>query len=433
MSNNFSERIYRDPIHNMIRLRTDTEEGRLLSSLIDTPEFQRLRRIKQLGLALFTYQGAEHSRFTHSLGVMHLACRIIEKLSLKYETARENSVVAKCAALLHDVGHGAFSHVFEKILGFKHEDYTIQAIKSNDTAIGKALRSFSSELPEKVCAVIRGDFERKWVSQLISSHLDVDRMDYLLRDAYMTGVKYGIYDLDWLIESIEIDLENDRIYVSSKGFHAVEDYLQARHYMFKQVYFHRNLRAAEVVLSSLIERAVDLVGEGKDVWFAEDTPFEKILKRKELTLDEHFQMDDSDVIFHIKKWQFAEDPILADLSRRFVNRQFFKAFDLDMDEKKKTDFLERSREEVERAGFDSKYYFIKDIAKDEPYIKNQSKKEKAIFVEVGYSNPEIKEISQISSAIRGLQGYQIHRICFPQEVKDAISKIYKNGEGAFSN
>lgn len=424
MKENHHERIYRDPIHNMIRLTISDAEDKLLADLIDAPEFQRLRRIKQLGLALFAYPCAEHSRFSHSLGAMHLAKRIVEKLSSKHKTARENSIFAKCAALLHDVGHGPFSHVFEKILKISHENFTVEIIKSEDTEISKILKRYSFELPEKIASVIQGTFSPRWVCQLISSQLDVDRMDYLLRDAHMTGVKYGIYDLEWIIESIEIDPQEEKIYVSSKGIHAVEDYIQGRHYMFKQVYFHRNLRSAEVVLSSLIQRAVDLVEKGETVWLAEATPFEKILRKQPLTTIEYLQMDDSDVVFHIKKWQQSKDKILADLSKRFIDRNFFKSFELDMNEEKNQEFLEKARTLVEKAELDPKYYFIEDIAKDEPY-KIKDDLNKAIFVEVGHSRPQIKEISEISQTICGLQKYEIRRVFLPQEIRDLASENYK--------
>src|SRR6266700_3571936 len=175
-----SERIYRDPVHNIIRLRSDTDDGRLLIRLIDTPEFQRLRRIKQLGLGLYTYQGAEHSRFTHSLGALHLMARILDRLRESNKISPEDRAAAKPAAL----------------------------------------------------------------AQLVSSQLDVDRMDYLLRDSLMTGAKYGLYDLEWIINALQIDEDGDRIYVAARGVFAVEEYLQARYYMFRQVYFHRTLRSA---------------------------------------------------------------------------------------------------------------------------------------------------------------------------------------------
>src|ERR671939_372045 len=362
-----SERIYRDPVHNIIRLRTDTDEGRLLVRLIDAPEFQRLRRIKQLGLALYTYQGAEHSRFTHSLGVLHLMTRVVNRLSEKYRIAAEDRAAACAAALLHDVGHGSFSHVMEKVLGFHHETWTVRVVLSDETEVGQVLRSYSEELPERVASIISGRFQPAALAQLVSSQLDVDRMDYLLRDSLMTGAKYGIYDLEWIINALQIDEENDRIFVAARGLYAVEEYLQARYYMFRQVYFHRTLRSAEAVLRSILRRALKLLESGSEVWCAPGTAFEKVLRRDPLSLTEHLETDDSDVLFHVKQWQISADPILSDLSRRFVQRRLFKAIDVDMPYEEHAGFLDAAREVTARRGFDPEYYFIEDHAGDVPY------------------------------------------------------------------
>lgn len=396
--------------------------------LIDTAEFQRLRRIKQLGLANFTYQGAEHSRFTHSLGALHLATRTLFKLQNTYKISDEARIAVRCAALLHDIGHGAFSHVIESVLHFHHEDFTIKAVLSEETEVGKVLKDFSGELPQDIANIINGTFRPFALSQLVSSQLDVDRMDYLLRDSLMTGAKYGIYDLEWIIKSLEIDEESDRLYVSARGIYAVEDYLQARYYMFRQVYFHRTLRSAEVVLRSLFKRSLQLFSEGKHIWYAENTPFEKILRGEKLTLAEHLEFDDSDVMFHIKQWEKSDDEILSDLAKRFLHRRLFKAFDLDMPDEERQDFLTKAREIVENAGFNPEFYYAEDMAGDVPYYfynKETTAPNKLIYVADGYSRPTIREISEISAAVRGLQrGYQIHRVCFPPEIKDEIAKLY---------
>ena len=422
------EKIYRDSVHNIIRLKTEDEAGKLLARLIDTAEFQRLRRIRQLGLAHFAYQSAEHSRFTHSLGALHLATRILAKLDLKYAIAPEAKIAVRCAALLHDIGHGAFSHVLETILKFHHESLTIEAVLNDETEVGRVLKHFSAELPRNVADIIRGTFYPSALAQLVSSQLDVDRMDYLLRDSLMTGAKYGIFDLEWIIKSLEIDEENDRLYVSARGIYAVEDYLQARYYMFRQVYFHRTLRSAESVLRALFRRALQLFQNGKAVWFARKTPFEKILKNEKLNLNEHLELDDSDVLFHIKQWEKCEDAILSDLAKRFLHRKLFKAFDLDMHEGSRQEFLVKARQIVENRGFNPEYYFVEDKAGDVPYYfytKQASEPKNLIYVEEGFSNPQIKEISEVSAAVRGLQkGYQMHRICFPAELENEMAKIY---------
>ncbi|HEX8142245.1 MAG TPA: HD domain-containing protein [Pyrinomonadaceae bacterium] len=425
-----SERIYRDPVHNIIRLRTDTDEGHLMVRLIDAREFQRLRRIKQLGLALYTYQGAEHSRFTHSLGVLHLMTRVLDRLGESFTITTEDRAAARAAALLHDIGHGSFSHVMEKVLSFHHEAWTVRAVLSEETEIGQVLRSYSEEMPARVASIIEGTFQPAALAQLVSSQLDVDRMDYLLRDSLMTGAKYGIYDLEWIINALQIDEGGERIYVAARGLYAVEEYLQARYYMFRQVYFHRTLRSAEAVLRSALRRALELLEAGESVWCAPRTAFEKVLRRQPLTLEEHLEMDDSDVIFHIKQWQRAEDTVLSDLSRRFISRRLFKAIDLDMPEAERQSFLAAARNAVKRAGFAPEYYFIEDHAGDIPYYnyytaEGAAEPKARIYVEDGYAHPRIREISEVSEAVRGLQrGYELHRICFPPEVKDEVYALY---------
>ncbi|HZI59409.1 MAG TPA: HD domain-containing protein [Pyrinomonadaceae bacterium] len=427
------ERIYRDPVHNIIRLQTDSDEGELMMRLIDTGEFQRLRRIKQLGLGLYTYQGAEHSRFTHSLGAFHLMTRVLDRLSDRYAISSADRIAARAAALLHDVGHGSFSHVMEKVLSFHHERWTVDVILNESSEIGTLLRSHSPDLPAKVASIIEGTFQPAALAQLVSSQLDVDRMDYLLRDSLMTGAKYGIYDLEWIINALAIDETADRIYVEARGVYAVEEYLQARYYMFRQVYFHRTLRSAEAVLRSIIRRTLQLFDEGQEVWHATGTAFEKILRREPLTITEHLQIDDSDFVFHVKQWQRSSDHILSDLSRRFIARRLFKAIDLDMPNEQKGDFLAAARSVVERAGFNPDYYFIEDRASDVPYYKHyaaqKAEPKTHIYVESGYASPRIREISEVSNVARGLQyPYELHRVCFPAEVKTEVYELYHRGD-----
>src|ERR671916_65595 len=324
--------------------------------LVDSFEVQRLRRIKQLGLALFTYQGAEHSRFAHSLGALHLMTRVLDRLSERYRIPEEARAAARAAALLHDTGHGPFSHVMEKVLNFDHE---------------------------------------------------------------------------WIINAIEVDEAADRIYVSARGLYAVEEYLQARYYMFRQVYFHRTLRSAEAVLRSVFRRALRLLEAGEKVWCAPGTAFEKVLRREPLALADHLEMDDSDVLFHLKQWQRAADPVLADLARRFVGRRLFKAIDLDMPEAERADFLDAARAAVARRGFDPAYYFIEDQAGDVPYYSyytaEGAEPKSLIYCEDGYARPRVREISEVSEAVRGLRGYSLHRVCFPPEAKEEIYALYHGG------
>ena len=378
------ERNYRDAVHNIVRVDLGAYGGELIGRLIDAPEFQRLRRVRQLGLAYFAYQTAEHSRFTHSLGALHLATRALERLSRKYEISDDDALAVKVAALLHDVGHGPFSHVIETALDFHHEDFTVEAVLDASGEIGAALNRQSPTVANDVADIIRGKFRRMALGQLVSSQLDVDRMDYLLRDTLMTGVKYGIYDLEWVLKSIEIDEERDQLYVSAAGIHAVEDYLQARYYMFRQVYFHRTLRAAEAVLRSTLKRALALFQQGGNVWCATGTAMESVLAGRKLSLGEHLSLDDSDFIFHIKQWARSEDKVFADLASRFIDRRLFKALDLDMEPEARNRFVDAARDAVAAAGFDPDYYFIEDTAGNNShffYSSDRGKPKDLIYVE----------------------------------------------------
>jgi uncharacterized protein len=355
--------------------------------------------------------------------------RVLDKLGESYEIDPKDRVAARAAALLHDVGHGSFSHVMEKVLGFHHEAWTVQVALNQETEVGKLLASYSSDLPSKVAAIIEGNFQPAALGQLVSSQLDVDRMDYLLRDSLMTGAKYGIYDLEWIINALAIDEEHDRIYVMNRGLYAVEEYLQARYYMFRQVYFHRTLRSAEAVLRSILRRALDLLESGTAIWYAADTAFEKVLRREQLTMTEHLEIDDSDILFHVKQWQRSNDAILSDLSRRFITRRLFKAIDVDMPVAERADFLARARGTVAATGFDPTYYFIEDRASDVPYYNYYTaagaEPKSRIYVEDGYAHPRVSEISEISNVVRGLQrGYELHRVCFPAEVKNEVYAHY---------
>jgi HD superfamily phosphohydrolase len=420
-----SQRNYRDPVHNIISLDESVIGDRLIVELIDSSEFQRLRRIKQLGLALFTYQGAEHSRFTHSLGVMHLMSRALDLLSVHHTISDEARTVGRAAALLHDIGHGPFSHVIENVFQFHHEDWTRRIVLDEQTEVNAILRRYDMSLPAKIASVYDHSYAPAFVPQLVSSQLDCDRMDYLLRDSLMTGAKYGIYDLEWVLRAIRIDEASGRAYVELKGLYAVEEYLQARYYMFRQVYFHRTLRSAQAVLVSTLRRARILMERGQLRLIG--SVFEKMLLGAPLSTLEYLQLDDTDVVFHLKQWSRESDPVLSDLAERFINRRLFKTVDLEIDSDATERFYSRAQEAVADAGFNPDYYLIIDHASDIPYYAYYSPIGKdpkgLIYLETGGLSPKIAEISQVSDVVRGLRGYQIQRVCFPAEVNDQISRL----------
>jgi HD superfamily phosphohydrolase len=421
------QRNYRDPLHNIISLDESLPDDRLIVELIDSAEFQRLRRIKQLGIAMFTYQGAEHSRFTHSIGVMHLMTRALNLLGAHHPISEEARLVGRAGALLHDLGHGPFSHVMEKVFRFHHEDWTRSIVLDENTEVNRTLRMCDEQLPEKLASLYKHDYSPAFVSQLVSSQLDCDRMDYLLRDSLMTGAKYGIYDMEWVLHALKIDEHSDRVYVEAKGLYAVEEYLQARYYMFRQVYFHRTLRSAEAVLISTLMRARELIDRDQLGFRMRDSVFEKMLMGEEVSTCEYLQLDDTDLTFHLKQWTRDRDALLADLASRFIHRKLFKTIDLEFAADDVLRFWDRAQDVVRRAGFDPAYYLIMDRAADVPYygyyLPAGVDPKSLIYIETGGPQSTIREISEVSEVVRGMRGYRIDRICFPAEVIDEMSRL----------
>src|SRR5690242_14896099 len=201
-----SEKIIRDPVHDVIAFRMDRPTDALLFRLLNCVEFQRLRRIRQLGMASLAYPGADHSRYSHSLGVMQTARRIVEQLCRSFYIAEEDQLLCLAAALVHDLGHGPFSHVFERVSGVHHEHLTNRVISDPRSEVYQILADFSPELPGEVAQLMGGGARHTFFCDILSSQLDADRFDYLLRDNLMTGSRYGDYDLEWLLHALTIDV-----------------------------------------------------------------------------------------------------------------------------------------------------------------------------------------------------------------------------------
>lgn len=362
MGRHDAERAYRDPVHDFITI-TDP----LLMELIDTPEFQRLRRIRQLGATYGTYHGAEHSRFGHSLGVlwvMHKVLRRLRNLGVAIDPAVER--VAYVAALLHDVGHGPFSHALEGHItpGIDHEAWT-RRILLGDTQIQRVLRSHEPSLPEQVAAVLDGSWSGPpYVRSLVSSQLDVDRMDYLIRDSLYTGVTYGRFDLERLINTLLV--VDGQIVLMGKGIVAAEEYILARYFMYWQVYFHKTTRGQEHLVRQIWRRAADLFRAG--ALRADDVPPAlRPLLRGEAALAHFLALDDIDIMAAVKAWTQHGDPILRDLSRRFLHRDLFKAVFKVAHESVDEARLGDAADLVAKLGWDPTYYLIVDRTSDVAY------------------------------------------------------------------
>ncbi len=257
-----------DSVHRLITFE-DCACDRLLLSLINTREFQRLRRIKQLGFTEMVFPGANHSRFSHSIGVLSMAKLFVERIELQTGAVLDEhtKIIVMSAALLHDIGHGPFSHAFEKITQDSHENRTTEIIEDSLTEVSKALRQYDPVLPHDVSRFFEKEAGSEdggiptYLTHVVSSQLDADRFDYLLRDSYAAGVGYGDFDHRWLISHLHVDEGKSRLYLSRKALLAAEAYIFARYHMYRTVYFHKTTRAAEVMLRLLFKRYSSLVKE----------------------------------------------------------------------------------------------------------------------------------------------------------------------------
>ncbi|MCZ6757979.1 MAG: HD domain-containing protein [Bacteroidetes bacterium] len=320
-------KIFSDPVHGFISV----PRGPVLD-LIQTPEVQRLRRIRQLGIGYLVFPGAEHSRFGHALGAMALMHDVLTSLSEKGTAiSPEEHTAALAAALLHDVGHGPFSHTLEHELidDFEHEYMSRVLIgrlnQRMDGALMLALRMFDN------------DYERPFFYQLISSQLDMDRLDYLRRDSYYTGVAEGRVGVDRIIKTLRVHPDdgtpNDEIVVEAKGIHAVENFLIARRLMYWQVYLHKTILAGDHLLRGILRRArtqfsignLDAVDGTAPAFqfFLENTITGSELQNDDV-IENYSALDDSDILYSLKRWQHSSDVLLSDLCRRMLNRDFFR-------------------------------------------------------------------------------------------------------------
>lgn len=363
----------RDPIHDIIQFDKDSE--RLLLDLIDTQEFQRLRHIKQLGLASLTYPGAEHTRFAHSLGVTHLMKRFIDKIaSLKgplekrcAEEIQDNRMLALVSALLHDIGHGPFSHALEKTTKVRHEKWTIKIILEN-TEINRLLEAYQPGFARQVADVIRRTHSSRAIVKLLSSQLDVDRLDYLLRDSYSTGVGYGNFDTEWLIHSLRIGEVNGEIEVGldrEKGLRSAEDFVLARYYMYENVYFHKATRSAELLIDKIFDRA-NLLANEKKAELPHD--LQEILDKglEGSTIANYLNLTDHTIWHYFYVWRTHPDPILSDLCDRLVTRRLYKVLP-SSPQQDDYELLLKALKLAQKTGVPESYLLLRDNPTTSPY------------------------------------------------------------------
>ena len=317
-------KVLKDPVHSYIHIHYE-----VIWNCLDSKEFQRLRRIRQLGGDFQVYPTAEHSRFSHSLGVYEIVRRMVTEVkSLCVELTEYEKVCVMLAGLLHDVGHGPFSHAFEHITNHSHEEYTAKIILGN-TELNAILRAVSEKLPQDIVSIIQHTHENDILNQIVSGQLDADRMDYLLRDSYFTATSYGQFDLERILRTMRVRKTAEGrkvIVVKYTGIHSVEDYIMARYQMYWQVYYHPVARSYEAVFIQLFNRLKDIFKGDKD-YFEDMKVLIPFLEKSEVSVDEYFKLDENSLLYCCALIQDKEDKIAADLARRLQNRKLFEYVD----------------------------------------------------------------------------------------------------------
>lgn len=409
-------RTYHDPLHGAITLDSTDPIEALLIALIDTPAFQRLRRIRQLGPASLTFHGAEASRFTHSLGVMAIARRAFDRIAARHPQLQPHRATVLCAALLHDIGHGPFSHTCEEVFGSDHEHWTKRILRES-LPVRQLLDRFDLQLLSEIEQVYTKQHPIPLVWQLVSSQLDCDRLDYLMRDSYFTGASYGRLDLDRILTALSYDPVSQQLIVARKGMAAIEHYLIVRYFMYAQIYNHPKNIAATWVLQQALTRAQELFATGQlptddtvAAWLQQDCD--------RLQLDQYLDADDGVFIYHLQRWQRHPDALLADLCRRFVDRDLLKALEVThLTSDEQALLLRKVRCWLEQINLSSGYYAGLRTALSRGYTLYQ----RGIKLQTVEG---LQEISTRSPLIKTLtQPHQRDWLLYPREVEPQLMTV----------
>ena len=397
-------KVLRDPIHGYIHV-----DLQVIWDCINAKEMQRLRRIHQLGGDFQVYHTAEHSRFSHSLGVYEIVRRMVHEIDQLNEVLSDyEKAVAMLAGLLHDIGHGPFSHAFEGISSYKHEEYTVKIILE-DSEIHQILQACDARLPEDVASIIQYRHPKECMNQLVSGQLDADRMDYLLRDAYFTGTSYGKFDLERILRTIRV--KNGKIVVKASGIHSVEDYIMARYHMYWQVYLHPVARSYEALITLVFRRMKEVYALHPE-YLSDMKMFYPFLCNKDAGIEALYRLDEAAALYGFSELVSCKDEILRDISYRLLNRRLFEYVTL-----KQPEDLERIRLHVCLLGYDPDYYVYQDVVSQKPYSpykSNESGHNIWVLEETG----KVKELSKASDIVRALTRADLKeesKIYFPEE------------------
>ena len=340
-------KVLKDPVHSYIHINYE-----VVWNCLDSKEFQRLRRIRQLGGDFQVYPTAEHSRFSHSLGVYEIVRRMVTEIkSLSVELSEYDKICVMLAGLLHDVGHGPFSHAFEHVTKHSHEDYTAKIILG-ETELNQVLTEVSPRLPEDIVSIIEHNHPNDILNQIISGQLDADRMDYLLRDSYFSATSYGQFDLERILRTMrvrKIDENKKALVVKYTGIHSVEDYIMARYQMYWQVYYHPVARSYEAVFIQLFNILKDIFKDNKE-YFSDMKVLIPFLEKNVVSVEEYFKLDENSLLYCCSLIQNKDDEIAADLARRLQNRRLFEYVDYSEEN------LAQIKNMLKEQNLDEKYY-----------------------------------------------------------------------------
>ena len=396
-------KVLKDPVHSYIHIHYE-----VIWNCLDSKEFQRLRRIRQLGGDFQVYPTAEHSRFSHSLGVYEIVRRMVTEVkSLCVELTEYEKVCVMLAGLLHDVGHGPFSHAFENITNHSHEEYTAKIILGN-TELNAILRDVSEKLPQDIVSIIQHTHENDILNQIVSGQLDADRMDYLLRDSYFTATSYGQFDLERILRTMRVRKTAEGrkvIVVKYTGIHSVEDYIMARYQMYWQVYYHPVARSYEAVFIQLFNRLKDIFKVDKD-YFEDMKVLIPFLEKSEVSVEEYFKLDENSLLYCCALIQDKEDKIAADLARRLQNRNLFEYVDYDEEN------LAQIKNMLKENNLDERYYL--KIESIEASVYSPYKGRKILIEKLNGDIVALEKASTIVESITKGQTKKEGTIFFPK-------------------
>ncbi len=357
-----SHYVIRDSVHGDIRIKEN-----IVIEIINTFEFQRLRRIKQFGGCVYPFPSGNHTRFSHSIGVYYVISNILQQDGFD-KISKEDQLLVKLAGLLHDIGHGPFSHSFEAISPILHEEYGSKILLNSSTSVNKILQKYKINI-KTLTDLIEGKSKNTVLSHLVSSQLDADRLDYLLRDSQSAGVSYSAIDTQWIIRHMVN--KNGKIYFHEKARYAIENYLVSRYHMYKQIYTHEKSVAFDAMLTVIIKRIRFLYYN--DYRFNVENLFiikhiKNIIENKIMNIIEYCKLDD--YVFHTYLTLLIKekDEILSDLCKRFVEGNFFKRI--------KTHKLLKIQSELKKMNYNPKFYFLKKDLKKISYYDFEKIKEK---------------------------------------------------------